>query len=90
MQFVDHEPDNLVVGFSHHANAVSLSQTAKEVFFRPGVFEAGSLDFQDICHISADEPSNLNVQIMTFYRSGIHDGLHACSLPDLAIIEMSK
>ena len=39
VELIDHEADDFFAVLGHHADAVALTQAAKEVFFVPGVFE---------------------------------------------------
>ena len=77
MKFVNHEPDNFMVVFGHHADTVPLSETAEKILLGPHIFKAGSLDFENFRHIPANEPANLNFQILLLRVTRTHDGLLA-------------
>ena len=59
VEFIDHEPDDLLVVLGHHADTVSLTQATNEIFFGPGELETAALDFQDVRHIPPDHPANM-------------------------------
>ena len=82
VEFVDHEPHDLVVVFGDHADAVPLPQATEEVFFGPRVLEALLFDAEHVRHIAANEPADLNVERLSERRSSRHFGLHACRAND--------
>ena len=46
MQLVDHESNDVVAVFGHHADAIALTQTTHEIFFRPRELETLILDVE--------------------------------------------
>ena len=59
VEFVDHEPDNAIIDFGDHADAIALPQTTDEVVLVPGELETTVFDSQDRRHVAADHPSNM-------------------------------
>jgi hypothetical protein len=60
VELVDHEADDRVPILGYHADTVSLAETAEEIIFGPGVFEAGSLCPHHFRHVPADHPPDVN------------------------------
>jgi hypothetical protein len=60
VKLIDHEPHDAVVMFGHHADAISLPQTADEIVFQPREFETISLDRQHFGHVSTNHPTDMN------------------------------
>src|SRR5262249_52124925 len=58
-----------------HADAVALAQTAEEVLLGPGEFKAGLLGLQDLRHIAADHPADVDAHLFLFRSTSAHDGL---------------
>ena len=77
VQLIDHEADDLMIVFGHHADAVPLTQTAEEILVRPRELEAGRFNAENFLHVAADQPANLNVQMFTLFTNRAHEGLPA-------------
>jgi hypothetical protein len=66
-----------MVVFGDHADAISLSQAAEEIFFGPSELEALAFDVQDFGHIAPNQPTNLDLQRLLRGMNPTHDGLLA-------------
>src|SRR5262245_6455499 len=62
--------------FSNHADAVTLTQAANEVFLEPGELEAGPFDLEHFRHVAADHPTDVYAQLR--FMVGAHAGLLPC------------
>src|SRR5262249_39679479 len=60
MQLVDHEADDALAVLSDHADAIPLSQDAKELFLAPRIFKACVFDREDLGHVATDHPPNVH------------------------------
>ena len=60
VEFVDHEPDDAVVGLGDHADAVPLPQALEEILLRPGELEAPPFGLEHLGHIAADHPADVD------------------------------
>src|SRR5579871_1360988 len=72
VQFIDHEADDFLVELRDHANAVALPQATKEVFFGPGMVEALLLRLQNLGHIAANHPPDMDANLVLQVSSCIH------------------
>ena len=59
VQFINHEPDNLLVFLSNHADAVTLSQTPDESSYSKRI-QTGILNSQHSWHVTTDHPTDMN------------------------------
>ena len=78
VEFINHEPNHLVIFFSDHPNAIALSQAPNEVFFIPRKFETSVLNAENRRHVASDHPANMNA-----HRGwlGFHVGLLSSETP---------
>jgi hypothetical protein len=60
VQLVNHETYDPLAVLRNHADAITLTQDAKEFLLTPGVFEICVLDCEDLGHIAPDHPSNVH------------------------------
>ena len=65
VQLVDHEADHLFAVLGHHADAVALPQAAEEVLLGPGEFEAELLGLQDLGHVPANHPADVDAGLFS-------------------------
>ena len=68
VQLVDHEADDLLAVLGDHADAVALAQAAEEVFLGPGELEALLLGLQDLGHVAADHPADMDADLFLLVR----------------------
>ena len=69
VQLVDHEADDPLAVLGHHADAVPLPQAAEEVFLGPGELEALLLGPQDLRHVPADHPADVDADLFLRWRT---------------------
>jgi hypothetical protein len=69
VQFVNHEPHNVVIAFGHHADAVPLTQTTNEILFRPRKLEAPIFDLENLGHVPPDHPADMDSQILLAFET---------------------
>src|SRR4029453_562310 len=81
MQLIDHEADDPLAGFGHHADAVALAKAAEKIVLVPGKLKTLLLDRQHFGHVAANHPANVHRQmarrggtLKRFSRPG-HGGL---------------
>ena len=75
VQLVDHEADDPLAVLGDHADAVALAQHAEELLLAPGILEARVLDGQDLGHVAADHPADMDADL----RLGGRDRAHRAS-----------
>jgi hypothetical protein len=63
VQLVNHEADDAFAVLGHHADAVALPQAADEFFLEPGELERAAFDFEDLRHVSADHPADMDTKL---------------------------
>src|SRR5262249_1946297 len=73
VQLIDHETDHLFALLGNHADAVALSETAEEVLLVPGEFETGLFRLQNLGHITADHPANMDARLFFFRTTRAHE-----------------
>src|SRR5579883_3176879 len=88
VQLVNHEADHLFTLLGHHADAVALTQAAQEIFFGPGILKALLLRLQDLRHVPADHPADMDTNLFLFRAVRTHDQppllpLHARGTPSV-------
>jgi GntR family transcriptional regulator len=66
-----------MVVFGDHADAISLSQATKEIFFGPSELEALTFDVQHFGHVAPNQPTDLDLQRLLRGMNPTHDGLLA-------------
>src|SRR5262249_47049625 len=74
----------------HHADAVALPQAAQKVFFGPRILEALLLRLQDLRHVPANHPADMDTNLFLFRAVRTHDQppllpLHARSTPSVDV-----
>src|SRR5438876_4676738 len=72
VKFIDHETHDLFALLSHHADAVTLAKTAKEVFLRPGVIKTFLFRLEYFGHVAPDHPPNMNANLFFLGTSCTH------------------
>src|SRR5258708_30886598 len=75
VQLIDHEADNLFPLLGHHADVIALAKAAQEVFFGPRIIKAALLNLQDLGHIAAYHPTNVDADLLFFGTTRAHFGL---------------
>src|SRR5207244_4634393 len=73
VQLVNHEADYFFALLGDHADAVALPQTAEEVLLGPGEFETGLFGLQNLRHIAADHPANMDARLFFFRTTRAHE-----------------
>ncbi len=62
MKLVNHEGDDRVGHFGHHADAVALPEAVREILFGPWKLERLSFDGHHFLHVAPDHPANMHTQ----------------------------
>src|SRR5947208_16939361 len=75
VQLVDHEADDFFAMLSDHADAVSLAQAAQEILFRPCEFKTLLFGLQDLRHIAANHPANVDACLFLLGTTRAHNDL---------------
>jgi hypothetical protein len=73
VELVDHEADDLLPHFGHHADAIPLAEAAKEVLFAPGMSEGVVLNPKDLGHIPTDHPTDVDAEFLAFEQTSAHE-----------------
>ena len=72
VQLIDHESHHGITMLGDHADAVPLAEALHEILFGPRKLEAGRLNAQNVAHVAANHPTNVNGEIRLMSR---HQGL---------------
>jgi hypothetical protein len=84
VQFIDQEPHNALFVLGNHADAVALTQTTNEVFFRPRELEALILDLKYLGHVSSNHPTNMYANLLL--AIGTHAGPSSMSASKVKLV----
>src|SRR5438132_10355334 len=72
VQLVDHEADDLLALLGHHADTVALAQAAQEVLLGPGELEALLFGVQDLRHVAANHPADVDAHLFLLCPVNAH------------------